>query len=346
MSDRINLSVIVPAYNAEKYLQRCIESLELSLENACITADSEVIVINDGSKDKTSDICSKLRERFDNVKTIELNDLGVSAARNAGLNIATGKYISFVDADDVVDIGMFGKLLSVAEAKNADIAGCGFSSWDGKESFVPDNDNENFQTHEENREKEHEPKYELYSPKEFIEKQFLVNNTRCWSKIYRKDTISGVIFKEGLTIGEDMLFLLQTVKKSSVIAEYKEYKGYGYYRNPVGAIERPFTPKYMDQILCWKLVKEELADLIKENTDIERIIVARLIMGILLVVSKIATTNADAKEYVNTCHEEIKTAIKDCPEAVSYLDGGYKLKTFIFKNFPKLYLKLYGLWKS
>lgn len=365
------LSVVIPAYNAEKYLKRCIDSVEKSLENARATADSEVIVINDGSKDRTSDICIEFQKEYANVKIINLDDQGVSAARNAGLKIATGKYIGFVDADDAVDIDMFEKLLSIAEMENADIVGCGFLSWDGKEPFnTSDNHNGNHNGNEDSTENGTAHEYDIYSPEEFIEKQFLVNNTRCWSKIYRKDTIADVIFKGGLTIGEDMLFLLQAVKKSAVIVEFKEYRGYGYYRNPVGAIERPFTPKYMDQILCWKLVREELTGIFEDNAnnrnantcdEIEQISASKLIVGIMLVVSKIAMTNASAEStgkdskketvkqnlnYVNTCHEEIKTAIKDCPEAVSYLDGGYKLKTFIFKNFPKLYLKLYGLWKS
>ena len=379
------LSVVIPAYNAEKYLKRCIDSVEKSLENARATADSEVIVINDGSKDRTSDICIELQNEYANVKIINLDDQGVSAARNAGLKIATGKYIGFVDADDVVDIDMFEKLLSIAEMENADIVGCGFLSWDGKEPFDTsgnrndnrnDSHNGNHNGNENSSENGIAHEYDLYSPIEFIEKQFLVNNTRCWSKIYRKDTIADVIFKEGLTIGEDMLFLLQAVKKSAAIVEFKEYRGYGYYRNPIGAIERPFTPKYMDQILCWKLVREELAGLFEDNanngntnnrntndrcSEIEQITISKLIVGIMLVVSKIAMTNTSAKNtekdsakeavkqnlnYVNICHEEIKNAIRECPEAVSCLDRGYKFKTCIFKNFPKLYMKLYGLWKA
>ena len=102
---RIKYSVIVPVYNAEKTLKRCVDSL---LNQNCI--DSEIIIINDGSSDNSKTICEEYAEKFDNVKLISQENAGVSAARNAGLDMACGEYILFVDSDDYVAEDLFFKI--------------------------------------------------------------------------------------------------------------------------------------------------------------------------------------------------------------------------------------------
>ena len=90
------ISVIVPIYNSEKYLKKCIDSiLNQTLE------DIEVILINDGSKDNSHSICLEYQEKFqEKIKYINNNNMGCSATRNLGIKEARGKYITFVDSDD------------------------------------------------------------------------------------------------------------------------------------------------------------------------------------------------------------------------------------------------------
>ena len=89
------ISVIVPVYNGQDYLENCI----ISIENQ--TYDNlEIIIINDGSTDRTGAICVKLKEKYDNIRVVTLEDEGVSAARNAGIDMARGGFLTFVDADD------------------------------------------------------------------------------------------------------------------------------------------------------------------------------------------------------------------------------------------------------
>ena len=91
------ISVIVPVYNAEKTLRRCVDSIL-----AQTFEDFELILINDGSKDQSGDICDEYAAKDSRVKTIHKTNGGVSSARNAGLNIARGEYVSFADSDDFV----------------------------------------------------------------------------------------------------------------------------------------------------------------------------------------------------------------------------------------------------
>ena len=96
----MKLSVIIPVYNAEAYLEKCVESV------ASFPMEKEIILVNDGSTDRSSEICDRLKVRGYglevNFKVIHQENEGVSAARNAGLDVATGDYVWFVDADDTV----------------------------------------------------------------------------------------------------------------------------------------------------------------------------------------------------------------------------------------------------
>ena len=91
------ISVIVPAYNAGKQLERCVNSIE-----AQTYPDVEVIIVDDGSKDNTGDVIRALQEKYGNIVTVNTGDRDICVTRNAGLSLVTGKYFAFVDADDYV----------------------------------------------------------------------------------------------------------------------------------------------------------------------------------------------------------------------------------------------------
>lgn len=91
------ISIIIPAYNSEDCIKRCLDSI--TSQN---TAGAEIIVVNDGSADNTESICSEYVKNHDNIHLISISNSGVSVARNTGIEKAEGKYIAFVDADDYV----------------------------------------------------------------------------------------------------------------------------------------------------------------------------------------------------------------------------------------------------
>lgn len=113
------ISVIVPIYNVEAYLNRCVESIvNQTYQNL------EIILVDDGSPDKCPKMCDEWAIKDSRIKVIHKKNGGLSDARNAGMKIATGKYISFIDSDDYVALDFFETLLSVMEKENSDIAEC------------------------------------------------------------------------------------------------------------------------------------------------------------------------------------------------------------------------------
>lgn len=115
------LSIIVPIYNVKLYLEECIDSLVSQDYRDC-----EIIMVDDGSTDGSGEICDQLLKKDSRLKVIHQSNEGLSSARNTGLLYATGKYISFIDSDDLVSSNMFTSLIDAIEKNNADVAICNF----------------------------------------------------------------------------------------------------------------------------------------------------------------------------------------------------------------------------
>ena len=122
----MKISVIVPVYNTEKYLPRCVESL-LSQS----VKDIEIILIDDGSSDHSPELCDEYGENNDNIRVLHKENGGLSSARNAGLNIATGDFISFLDSDDAYHKDFLKIMLWEIIEKNCDIAQCDYVRFEG-----------------------------------------------------------------------------------------------------------------------------------------------------------------------------------------------------------------------
>lgn len=124
------ISIIVPVYNVEQYLHRCIDSI-ISQSYA----NWELILIDDGSPDRCPQICDYYAEKDKRIKVIHKINGGLSEARNYGLDIATGDYITFVDSDDFIHQNMLNDMVQLAIANNADIVQCQFIR--GNDNFFP-----------------------------------------------------------------------------------------------------------------------------------------------------------------------------------------------------------------
>src|SRR5699024_2458216 len=111
-------SVIVPIYNVQDYLHDCINSL---LEQNIDTHKYEIILINDGSKDRSNEIIDKYKEKFENIKVFHFQNSGLGATRNKGIELANGKYIAFLDGDDFMFENGYSNLLESADYNNADV---------------------------------------------------------------------------------------------------------------------------------------------------------------------------------------------------------------------------------
>ena len=116
------VSVIVPFYNVEKYIEKCLETLV----NQTLD-DIEIILVNDGSKDKTVDIVKKYKEMYSNkIVYLEKENGGLSDARNYAISYARGEYIAFLDSDDYVETNMYKEMYEIAQKENSDMVECNF----------------------------------------------------------------------------------------------------------------------------------------------------------------------------------------------------------------------------
>ena len=125
------VSVIVPAYNNEKYIGRCLESLL----RQDFTGSYEIVMVNDGSADKTLEIAEEIAKEHDNVRIFTQKNSGVSAARNAGLSHARGNYVLFADSDDFVEPRYISALYDAIERSGADIACCNYRNINDKNTI-------------------------------------------------------------------------------------------------------------------------------------------------------------------------------------------------------------------
>ena len=125
----VKVSVVVPVYNVEKYLDKCFNSLVKQT-----LKDIEIIVVNDGTKDNSQDIIDKYVKKYKNIKAYKKTNGGLSSARNYGIKKCTGEYIAFLDSDDYVEYDMYEKLYNKAISEDFDITVCNvnyiYSSYD------------------------------------------------------------------------------------------------------------------------------------------------------------------------------------------------------------------------
>ena len=135
--NKIKVSVIVPIYNTEKFLRKCIESIV----NQTLQ-EIEIILINDGSTDNSHNICLEYTEKYpEKIRYINNKNIGCSATRNLGIELANGEYIAFVDSDDYIEKEMYEEMYTKTLKEKSDIVICGFNYIfsDKKTLFIPEN---------------------------------------------------------------------------------------------------------------------------------------------------------------------------------------------------------------
>lgn len=111
MDKSVILSIVIPVYNVEKYLKECLDSIIEGIDKVIESEGIELIIVNDGSTDNSGSICMDYANNFDYVKYFYQDNKGLSGARNTGIRQAIGKYILFIDSDDIVNASIFGKMI-------------------------------------------------------------------------------------------------------------------------------------------------------------------------------------------------------------------------------------------
>lgn len=306
------VSIIIPAYNAEKYLAECIDSvLNQTYKNV------ELIIVNDGSQDGTRDILDKYASKHSNIQVIHTENGGVSRARNIGLNYASGAYIMFLDSDDLLVMNAIDILLYDLKNNNADIAAGLMSSdvtfetarCEGIETNLWLGTNGLAQSLEDNP----------------------FTYSSC-AKLFKRQVLDAVRFLEGRKIHEDSYFVFCALLNQPTVVVRNIYV-YKYRANEDSASHAAFSEKYFDILYFaeekWKAIEEQYPQLLDKAKN-------------MLVKSNIAMLQC----FLNTKEKRYKKNIKECIRTVKKYKK-YFIPTYPgdSKRFKIVTYNLYGVYK-
>lgn len=231
------LSIIVPVYNAEKYLRDCIESILSQTFSGF-----ELILVDDGSTDSSGEICREYANKDNRVRVIHQENKDVSGARNSGLNIANGEIIGFVDSDDWIESDMYETLIKDMEKYQADVVICGFD-----EKFAINIDDKNL--------KKCDRKVFFLDSEEALKSMFLnkSENGVKWgggyvmNRIYKRKSFVNFKFQEKIICNEDSVFSWDIFHESKKIVCHPCVK-YHYRQVKTSKVHKDFDGKYINNV--------------------------------------------------------------------------------------------------
>ena len=229
------ISVIVPVYNVEAYLERCVESI---LQQTY--THFELILINDGSTDSSGQICDHLASQYENIKVYHIENAGVSNARNMGIQLATGSWVTFIDSDDFVTQDYLATLASAAEGLNV-----GFviaSLHHIKNGIVTDIPS-------------HSGKTELWSTEETMKELLMTTRTSFFpvAKLFKRDLLADEKFNTNYHLAEDALFLTELLLKTRCSCVFIDKPVY-YYDHREGSATTSVNRHVFDTIEVYKQI--------------------------------------------------------------------------------------------
>ena len=317
------ISIIVPVYKVEKYLEKCVNSiLKQTYTNL------EIILVNDGSPDKCGQLCDELAKIDDRIKVFHKENGGLSDARNYGVERANGKYIGFVDSDDYIHECMYEELYKAIKKSGTSIVECGVtrvykntlrSHYEGEDYFLV-LDREGYL-------------------KEYLENKRLYGSA--WCKLIHKDLAKKIKFPTG-KIYEDAFYtleLLKTVDKYTLISGNYYY----YYIRENSITTRPFSSKDMDYIE----IMNQIEDYTLSNFPIfkEQLLV-RLVFAYISIFNQLLEVDGykNKKEYKvlknklkNSCFKVLvnKKAPRNLKAAILLFRINEKLYKYVLLKYKK-----------
>lgn len=223
----VKLSIIIPAYNCQEYISRCLNSVLHRRPENC-----EIIVVDDGSKDRTFEICKDYEHRYNQLKVIHQKNGGAAKARNTGIKAAIGEYLCFVDADDIVVDTFYDVIMPLILENYAQLLMFDFINDDKTECV---NESLTVQSIEDAKERITQ-----------IYRQGKLNS--CCAKMYSRELLfnNSVCFPEGTIVEEDLRFVLRALDASDSIA-FPMNEIYCYMRRNEGSVTTSYNPQKYEQ---------------------------------------------------------------------------------------------------
>lgn len=315
------ISVIIPVYNVEEYLEQCLQSLMKQTYT-----NLEIILIDDGSTDLSGEICdkyAKLDRRI--VVTHQLNK-GVSFSRNLGISMAQGELVGFVDADDIIAEEFFEILYKNLIDYNADVSIC------------------NFYFREAEIGNEMEDKVRELSKNELLKEIFLHDRIRgyLYNKLYKKEICIRARMLENLNVCEDLYYLCEVIHEDTKIV-YDEKKLY-FTRISEGSLTRTVDNLFDKQgrlkyIEVLETISKDFFDKDAEVKNIIKIHTGRLIIGALQQLYDLSNGRDNRKKYLRKEFRKCKNVIISCRE-VGLKSKLSMLMTYYFPGLKKAAKKL------
>lgn len=326
MLERPLLSVIVPVYNVEKYIDDCIKSIINQHYS-----NLDILLIDDGSKDKCSQICDEYAKMDNRIRVIHQANQGLAKARNVGIKNAKGKYITFLDSDDFIDVEMYNLLMKIIRKYNVQIATCGMQVFNDGEK--PDK-------------VVYEDKVDIYSREEVIKRylysgQFL-DVVSC-NKIFDKQLFEDVVYPEG-RLFEDFVPITKTILKANKIASL--HSNLYFYRKRIGSINNMnFNIKKMNyKVMDLDIELNAMLKIIREyNPEWITYVIPGVVLSKLSIVNQMIYAREIDMNYVKRL-QSLVSANKNTTQKCSYISKLDKIKIKIFQYFP-IYLLLYRIYK-
>ena len=221
------LSIIIPVYNVENYLALCVESL---LNKNYAKYQYEVILVDDGSTDKSGIICDKLKSKYENIKVIHKSNGGLSSARNAGIKVEKGEWISFIDSDDIVIENYIKIITSIIKNYHLDIV---------MFRYLPFNE-EKYLDNSLRKITFNKASFKKISKKDAMDALFDGNYTNySWNKVYKKSLFNKILFPVGKNF-EDVITTCKLIDKANTFGKYKDILYF--YRQRKGSILNATDP--------------------------------------------------------------------------------------------------------
>lgn len=229
------ISIIIPVYKVEKFLATCLDSL-----CAQTYTNLEIILVDDGSPDNCGKICDEYAQKDARIRVIHQANQGISAARNAGLEIAEGEYVAFVDSDDYIDPDMYEYLYGLISKDNADMAMCNICEDEGSHST-----------------KLLDSPYKLIPIQQYFE---CADWMFPWNKLYKRMLIGELRFDLSVSFGEDELFNFELAKKNALVALGNQAKYHYRCKQNSYSASINFRPQHINKIIladqCLAYAKE------------------------------------------------------------------------------------------
>ncbi|NSP12209.1 glycosyltransferase [Enterococcus faecalis] len=286
------ISIIVPVYNVEKYLEKCVRSIL-----AQTFTDFELILVDDGSPDSSGAMCDQFAEQDQRVKVIHKENGGLSDARNAGIEIATGEYLGFVDSDDYIADDMYELLYTNIVKEDADLSICGiYDVYEGKEPVE--------------KQQQYIVLDKVAAMKMILEAK--VVSVHAVNKLYKKEIFEDIRYPVGM-ITEDGAVILSILEHTEKIVIDTQQKYYYFHRaNSISS--NLFSKKDLDTINVWKENENYILDWYHELSNVVH---TRVCWANFIVLDKMMNSKLNNEEK------------KVQKEIVTFLRKNFK---FIMKN--------------